>query len=264
MNPVFIQGVGIVAPGLSAWNAAQRILSGESPYLPEALPALKPDMLKPNERRRLSNTIKLALQAIHDGLGARSLENDLATVFTSSEGDMEIVDKICRALDTTDRPVSPTHFHNSVHNAPAGYASIAAGSRNSSTSIAALNGSFASGLLEAMVQTCTEQQPVMLVAYDYPVPFPLSDPIPITLPFATSLLLSVDPATGDNLARLDLQLQDAGEESRLEDAALEQLRLNNPAARSLPLLQALATSTQRQLILPYLPELKLAVRINPC
>lgn len=264
MMPVFIQGVGITAPGLSGWHEAQRILNGEVRYQPEDLPALKPEMLNPNERRRLSNTIKLALEAIHDGLGARSLANDLATVFTSSEGDMEIVDRICRALDTTDRPVSPTHFHNSVHNAPAGYASIASGSRSASTSIAALHGSFANGLLEAAIQTSAEQQPVLLVAYDHPVPFPLSDPIPITLPFATSLLLSVDPAAGDNLAELDLQLARTGEETCLTDAALEQLRLNNPAARALPLLQALASGTQRQLILPYLPELRLAVGIKPC
>lgn len=264
MNPVFIQSVGMVAPGLFGWEDAQGVLSDDKSYQPEALPQLKPDMLKPNERRRTSHTIKLALQAIHDSLDTRSLSNDLATVFASSEGDMEIVDKICRALDTTDRPVSPTHFHNSVHNAPAGYASIATGSQNASTSIAALGGSFASGLLEAAIQTCIEQQPVMLVAYDYPVPFPLSEPIPITLPFATSLLLSAQVNADGNLGRLDLRLEGDGEESCLQDPQLEQLRLNNPAARSLPLLQALASGRQQQLILPYLPELNLTVGISPC
>ncbi|MEN8168021.1 MAG: beta-ketoacyl synthase chain length factor [Pseudomonadota bacterium] len=264
MNPVFIQAVGMVAPGLFGWEGARGVLSGDRRYQPEALPLLKPDMLKPNERRRTSNTIKLALQAIQDALGARSLANDLATVFASSEGDMEIVDKICRALDSDDRPVSPTHFHNSVHNAPAGYASIAAGSQNASTSIAALGGSFASGLLEAAVQACTEQQPVLLVAYDYPVPFPLSEPIPITQPFAASLLISAAPNAAGNLARLDPRLEGDGEESHLADSQLEQLRLNNPAARSLPLLQALASGGQRQLILPYLPGLNLTVGFTPC
>ncbi len=264
MNPVFIQAVGMVAPGLFGWEDARGVLSGDREYQPEALPALKPQMLKPNERRRISNTIKLALQTMQDGLGAHSLANDLATVFASSEGDMEIVDKICRALDTDDRPVSPTHFHNSVHNAPAGYASIAAGSQNASTSIAALGGSFASGLLEAAVQTCTEQQPVMLVAYDYPVPFPLNEPIPITLPFAASLLLSAEPNADGNLARLDLRLERDGPESRLEDTQLERLRQDNPAARSLPLLQTLAKGGQRQLTLPYLPELSLTVEVGPC
>jgi hypothetical protein len=264
MNSVFIQAVGMLAPGLFGWSDARGVLSGDKEYQPEDLPALKPQMLKPNERRRTSNTIKLALQAIRDALGTGSTANDLAMVFASSEGDLEIVDKICRALDTDDRPVSPTHFHNSVHNAPAGYASIAAGSQNASTSIGALGGSFASGLLEAAVQTCTDQQPVMLVAYDYPVPFPLSEPVPITLPFATSLLLSAQPNADGNLARLDLRLACDGEESRLADEKLERLRLNNPAARSLPLLQALASGGQMQLTLPYLRELNLAVGISPC
>ncbi|MEN8179444.1 MAG: beta-ketoacyl synthase chain length factor [Pseudomonadota bacterium] len=264
MNPVFIQAVGMLAPGLFGWGNARGVLSGDREYQPENLPALKPEMLKPNERRRISNTIKLALQAIQDGLGAHSLANDLAMVFATAEGDLEIVDKICQALDQIDRPVSPTHFHNSVHNAPAGYASIASGSQNASTSIGALGGSFASGLLEAAVQSCTDQQPVMLIAYDYPVPFPLSEPIPITLPFATSLLLSAQPNADGNLARLDLRLECDGEESRLADAQLERLRLDNPAAKSLPLLQALASGRQQQLTLPYLQELNLAVGISPC
>ena len=264
MKPVFVQAIGVVAPGLFGWREAQAIFSGTSRYRSEALPILKPDMLKPNERRRTSNTIKLALQAIHDGLGPRSLSNDLATVFASAEGDMEIVDSICRALDTTDRPVSPTHFHNSVHNAPAGYASIAAGSKNASTSIAALNGSFAAGLLEAAVQTCTDRQPVVLVAYDYPVPFPLSAAIPITQPFAVCLLISADPKAQRNLARLDLQLAPDSVENCMADEQLETLRLNNPAARSLPLLQALTSRSHQQLNLPYLPGLNLTVQFKPC
>ncbi|MDJ0805482.1 MAG: beta-ketoacyl synthase chain length factor [Gammaproteobacteria bacterium] len=264
MKPVYIQTIGIMAPGLVGWEQAQQVLSGSGPYQPDSLPALKPEMLKPNERRRTSNTIKLALQSIQDGLGTRCKKHDLITVFTSSEGDMEIVDKICRALDSPERPVSPTHFHNSVHNAPAGYAGIAAGSQSASTSLAARAGSFASGLLEAAVQAWAARQPVLLVAYDYPVPYPLSVPIPITRPFATALLLSVDADADTQLAVLNLRLAQQGVESRMQDAELEVLRLDNPAARSLPILQVVASGSQAELSLPYLPGLHLTVEISPC
>ena len=51
------------------------------------------------------------------------------TVFTSSSGDGDNVHEICETLAAADRQVSPTRFHNSVHNAPAGYWSIATRSR---------------------------------------------------------------------------------------------------------------------------------------
>ena len=74
----------------------------------------------------------------------------------------DITHQICEALARPEREVSPTSFHNSVHNAPAGYWSIATGSRLASTSICAYDVSFAAGLLEAAAYATVEHQPVML------------------------------------------------------------------------------------------------------
>ena len=49
----------------------------------------------------------------------------------------------------TERELSPTRFHNSVHNAPAGYWSIATQSREPSTSLCRDDESFQAALLEA-------------------------------------------------------------------------------------------------------------------
>jgi hypothetical protein len=259
---VFVKAVGLAAPGLNDWQSAIAVLSGSREYQPAELPVLKPPMLQPNERRRTSKTIKLALQAIYDALGEQALANDFASVFASSEGDMEIVDHICNALNQEGRPVSPTHFHNSVHNAPAGYACIAAGSHAASSSIAALQGSFAAGLLEAGVQAVTDKRPVLGVIYDNQVPFPLNEFIPIDLPFATALLLSSE--SDNSLAALRLELSDRGDDSQMADPQLEALREGNPAARSLPLLRQLASGESASLHFPYLPGLGLNVEINPC
>ena len=82
-------------------------------------------------------------------------------------------------LATDGREVSPTRFHNSVHNAPSGYWAVATGSREPSTSLCAYDASFAAGLLEAAAQATVDDRPVTLVAYDLPYPEPLQRARPI-------------------------------------------------------------------------------------
>ena len=48
--------------------------------------------------------------------------------------------------------ISPTRFHNSVHNAAAGYWTIGAGCMQATTALSAYDATFAEGLLEALAQ----------------------------------------------------------------------------------------------------------------
>lgn len=262
-----IQSVGVMAPGLPGWQASLPVLRGEIAYQAEALPTLKPNMLKPNERRRTTQTIKLALAVAEDALSQVERPSELLSVFASSWGDLDIINQICFALTQAERPVSPTQFHNSVHNAPAGYGSIGTGYRQASNSIAGQQGTFAAGLLEAAVQATCENKPILLVAYDLVAPDPLIPLIPNTPAFALALLLSphVDkPSGGERLACLKLApVAEAGETS-LQQPLLEQLRISQPAAHGLPLLQTVAQQKTKKLLLPYLPELGLEVEVAPC
>ncbi|MEW8383556.1 MAG: beta-ketoacyl synthase chain length factor, partial [Candidatus Thiodiazotropha taylori] len=132
MISLSIEKIGVVAQGINNWPEASALLQGEDDYQGGELPPLKPSMLKPNERRRTTRTIKIALQAAEEALQGFTGSESLASVFSSSEGDLDIIDQICLALTEEGRPVSPTQFHNSVHNAPAGYWSIGAGARQGS------------------------------------------------------------------------------------------------------------------------------------
>ena len=134
---VYVNGVSVIGPGLTDTLVTQAVLRGERQWQYEELHALKPAMLPANERRRTTTLIKLALQAMQDLLREYDNLNTVASVFASSDGDLGIVDKLCRALASDDKIVSPTVFHNSVHNAPAGYWSIAASLRGASTSLSA-------------------------------------------------------------------------------------------------------------------------------
>lgn len=263
MISVAIRSVGLMAPGLAGWQSALPILRGETPYSAQALPPLKPDMLNPNERRRATPTIKLALVVANDALQQTHRPRELLSVFASTQGDLDTINQICLALTREERPVSPTQFHNSVHNAPAGYWSIATGYRQASTSIACLQGSFAAGLLEAAVQTEYEAKPVLLVCYDLPAPAPLDQLIANHNHFATALLLVPTQQTcGEQLATLSLETRAEPADTQLEDPQLERVRNALPAARALPLLQALARRETTRLCLPYLDQLGLCAEVT--
>ena len=94
-------------------------------------------------------------------------------MFSSSGGDGDNCHEICEVLASDDRQISPTRFHNSVHNAPAGYWSIASGAMATSSVLCAFDASFGAGLLEALAQVVVDDTRGVLLAYDTAYPEPL-------------------------------------------------------------------------------------------
>lgn len=262
MKPLYLDGISLLGPGLPDWEAARPMLRGEADYLSQPLPRPTPTLLPPNERRRVTMTIRLALVVAQEALEAAGRDAaETPSVFASCTGDSEITDRLSRALALPERPVSPTHFHNSVHNAPAGYWAIAVASRAPSTSIAAGPGTFAAALLEALSQIQAERRPVLLAAYDAAPPAPLVEPSGVSESFAAGLVLTPQPGPR-SLCELSLELVVGAQESPCE-GALETLRLANPAARALPLLAAVADGAG-EVVLPYLDGLALRLVVRPC
>jgi len=257
---VTVESIGLTAPGMAGWEAAVPVLCGAAPLDATGVPAFKPNLLPPNERRRTTALIKLALQTAEDALArSRFALHELASVFASAEGDGEIVDRICTALTLPDHPVSPTHFHNSVHNAPAGYWAIAAGARRFSTSLAAGADTFATGLLEAAGVAVLERVPVLLLAYDYPLPPALAGHGYVDGVFAAAMVLTADEVSG--MARLELSLQEGTVAPPALSAPLDALRAHNPAAAALPLLQVLARGGSACLAVPCQERLALQIGV---
>ena len=262
--PLQIIGVGLVAPGLMSWKEGCALLSDpNADYCAAPLGPVIPSSLPANDRRRTTLTIRLALRAAEEALAGLPVGSaGPCSVFCSNHGDMEIVDKICRALAQPDHPVSPTQFHNSVHNAPAGYWSIAHGVRSPSTSIATGEGGFAGGLLEAAATAWVEQATVLLVAYDLPGPSPISSVAPVAAPLAVALLLSSESQPGGwGCLMPDLRVD--GIPDAMVRPILEELRCGNPAGQALPLLRSLARRRAGPVLLPYLPPALVAVDYWP-
>jgi hypothetical protein len=256
-----IEGIGVLGPGLPDWPASAAVLAGTSRYgcARTVLPA--PNVLPAAERRRAGRVIKLALAVgaeavVQSGRDARGLPS----VFSSSGGDGDNCHAICEALAGSERLISPTRFHNSVHNAAAGYWSIAYGCTEASVTLCAADASFAAGLLEAVSQVAYDANPVLLIAYDADYPPPLHEQCRIPDAFGLSLLLAPTDSPGALASvRVSLCQQEA---TRLDRPELEALRVSIPAARGLPLLQHLAQSRNGTVILDYLDTARLAVEIE--
>src|SRR3546814_20105073 len=74
----------------------------------------------------------------------------LPSVFASTHGDLPIMAYMCAPLTGEPRSISPTKFHNSVHNAAAGYWTIGSGCMHASNAVSAFDARFAQGLVESM------------------------------------------------------------------------------------------------------------------
>ncbi len=262
MMQIWIIGIGIAGPGLDGWAAARPILAGENEYRLTPLAPAVPHLLSAAERRRCSQSGRLAMAAAQDALLGGNIQGDaIATVFASSDGDGAITQEICESLAGAARDVSPTSFHNSVYNAPAGYWSIATRSQLSSTSVCAYDASFAAGLLEAATYATVEQAPVMLVASDLPFPPPLHDIRPVAESFAVAILMAPENRPGA-LMRCEIGLAPHQRVTAFPDAIPAGLR-SNPAARSLPLLAVLARRCDDSVRLDYTDETDLVVHCRP-
>ena len=161
---VGILGVGLLAAGLEGWPTGRAVLAGTRPFDPCRVPDPDASLLPANERRRSSDCVRWAVQVAQEAMAQSGLDpHEVATVFASSGGEMEVLDKLCRALATTERVVSPTLFHQSVHNTAAGYWGIATSCQQSSTALSCYDDSCAAGLLEAVTYACVEGRPVLFV-----------------------------------------------------------------------------------------------------
>lgn len=264
MITLYLDAIGLAAPGMPSWQEAQAVLAGEQTWHPQPLDRYKPARLPRNEARRATELVRLAFRVCEDLASQTATDLSLcSTVFTSSGGDYPVVDHICRALNEPGRPVSPTQFHNSVHNAAAGYWSIATDCQAPSTSLSAYDDSFVAGLLEAATQCQQDQQNVLLATYDICPPQPLLAKRAITLPFGSALLLSPRPSS-QSLARLTLAASNQINNSLPQAAALQTLWQANPAARCLPLLEWVARKQNGQTTLAAEQGIGLTVQIEPC
>lgn len=246
----WIEGIGLRGPGLAGWASSADVLAGRTAFVREPTVLVAPAALPPAERRRVGKGVKVALEVGFEAAAAAGRDpSTLPSIFTSSSGDGDNCDAICREL-AGERMISPTRFHNSVHNAPSGYWGIASASMAASTSLCAYDDSFVAGLDDALTQVAGGGEAVLLVAYDAPYPEPLFAARPTPDSFAIALVLTREPGPRA-LAWIGVEpsnAPDARATTRIDDPALEAIRASIPAARALPLAIAIARLESCELV----------------
>lgn len=258
---VGIEGIGVWAPELPDWSVAQRIFveNACNPAMPPARPAAT--VLAPGERRRAPESVLIAVEAAQQACAmARRDARELPHVFASAYGDLAINDYLCATLARSPGEVSPTKFHNSVHNAPAGYWAIACGCMRASTAVSAGTASFGAGLLEAAARVCVESEPVLLVASDVAACGPLPDAIASRSVFASAFVLA--PWSPRAFARARLHVGTGAATLAPPPPLLHASHAGNPAAAGLPLLAALARREPIAVRIVAAPSLQLNLEIS--
>lgn len=190
-------------------------------------------------RRRTSLTTRMAVTVSMVACRmAGSEPTDLPSVFASVGGEIQVTDDLCRALPDQEQSLSPTRFHNSVHNTTAGYWGILNQCRSPTVAIAALDDTFAIGLLEACSQLQQFGGEILLVCYDEVWPQYLAPPMG-KLALSCAFVLSVEQS--DSFCPV-ISLPAKGYGNAPLNKGVEDILGNAPAAACIPLLQALKQS----------------------
>jgi hypothetical protein len=267
----FVDGIAFWAPTLPGWAIARAAFRGEAE--PLATPARRPapEILAPAERRRAPDTVALALEVAAAAVRESGLDaTTLPSIFASTHGDLAVNDYMCATLASEPTAISPTRFHNSVHNAAAGYWTIATGCREASTALTAFDASFGAGLLEAASQCLADARPVLLVAFDVAASGALASVTKSTGLLACAFVLAPRPSER-TVAAFDWSLATGKSGAAAIRSAAARSLGGNAMAGALPLLEALAGAAPDEAIgsgtasiaLPLARSLSLALNARP-
>jgi len=193
-------------------------------------------LMPANLRRRASLTTKMAVTAATEACKqADANPANLPSVFASVGGEIQVTDALCLALSEHQAAISPTQFHNSVHNTTAGYWGILHQCYQATTAIAAVDDTFAMGLLEAWAQLQQQPGEILLVCYDELWPDYLAPPMG-SYALASALVLS---NTTTNKDLYTVTRPAITKNSLSISPTLNDFTQRSPAASVIPLLMAI-------------------------
>lgn len=237
-RPVYVTGIALWTPGhrdLASFVAGERdegVVDCGSPWVPSRL------MRGASRLTRMLGEV--AATACAEGGADPSA---VATIYTSSYGEIETMVILLDAIFAGDGQLSPMRFKNSVHNSASGLGSIGTGNQGFSTALAAGDRSFEAAMIEALVLLGERGGDAVIAAADDRLPEPLSRQCAREGLAVGLCLRSERPAGGAGvIAVIDGLAQDDDEvplRKVFAGRALAESIAINPAAAALPLIEAL-------------------------
>jgi len=187
MRPIYVRGVGLWTPGYDrpeAWCQQK---------LDPALEKPEAALLEGALRRRATPLTRLAVEVLQQATSHADCDpGTTPTVWATAHGEHTPAIKLLSMMQRGEGKLSPTHFHNSVHNTAGGYASIATGNVAPSTTLTGGSELVASALLEAWCLLESSGSDVALVLADEPLQSPF-ERVGADTPLAIGLVLSQQP-----------------------------------------------------------------------
>lgn len=179
-----LRGLGLWTPGFAdpaAWS--RRAVPGDrSPAggeVPEGgdptVTAPRAELLPAMMRRRTSLLTRMAAEVAAQAFASAGIDRGEATViYGSVYGEIRTTIDLLAALLDPAAPLSPTKFHNSVHNTAGGYVSIATQNRRGNAALTAGAATLAMGLIECAGLIAAGEGPALLVIAEETLPEPLA------------------------------------------------------------------------------------------
>ena len=161
MKPVYVRGLGLWTPG----HASPEAWCREDPDPAVEVPP--GGLLAGSLRRRATPLTRMALAAFDQAITRSGCDPATAiSVWANAHGEHSTAVRLLAMMQRGEGKVSPTHFHNSVHNTASGYASIAAGNSSPSTTLTGGGELVVASFLEAVCHLEASARDVVVVLSD--------------------------------------------------------------------------------------------------
>lgn len=257
-----VLGIGAWGQTFANWNElSDQMHNGKVNREPMKSP--QSASIPANERRRAPLAVKLAVETSSQACDAAGVSpQSTPCVFVSALGDTQLTDYMCRVLASDNKQLSPTKFHNSVHNAAAGYWTISSHCTEAANSVAGFEYSVPLTLMEAIVQAVSEQRALLITMFDAPVAPMLQPLLKNQYPFAVSMVIA--PATiaaGGKRFTATIRQQSVDWPANIWQSDLDVLYQTSPVGRVLSVLDLMRCDSG-EVAMPLSVETSLAIVID--
>ncbi|ODN42752.1 beta-ketoacyl synthase chain length factor [Piscirickettsia litoralis] len=268
---IYIEKIGLILPGLHHWSAFKNFCQTQDQRvaLKQCEPALQVEGVNKRALQRVPYICRLALAALSQAIDINTTQaKQPVGIFASSIGDSATLDHICNSLLESPPYVSPLKFSHSLLNTAAGVWSIQTNNHSQTISLSACEYSAACALLETVLQTHIENKNTIACCYDINTHFPDNPFINIqdsaAIAWHATPIKTTNTLTTLNIQVIDQQAINQQDNWQSKDSRLNTLYLENPAAKLLPLLEAIACEREHTIQLQLSAETALNIEVKPC
>ncbi|GEM_PF-2559904 len=203
MLPCSIMSTSIALPGISGIETFIDLLHhGPLEFISDTVDIPASDLLPARLKRRMSRLIQMTVSTTFQARQAWDDSADAPLVFGSANGEINTIGSVLSDIFKEPPLVSPSAFHNSVHNSAPGYWSILTKLHHASTTISAGETTFGCTLMQAAAMLSNHTPIVQMTVGDEKIQIPQwADPGHTSIDFCGSMILARD-TSGEGIARV--------------------------------------------------------------